>query len=136
MTDILGRAETLADLRDRSDVDPAQREALDYAISLLRGERVLTSTEASHFLSVSVNTVKDLAEDGLLPGSWRLPSSKDGRPGQWQIPSVAVRELIEDRKRVAARTARNPYALPVSLGRSRRLPSPDHALAAAGARSR
>jgi predicted DNA-binding transcriptional regulator AlpA len=130
MTDILDRAETLTELRDRGAIDPAEREALDYAISLLKGERLLTSTEASHFLSVSVNTVKDLAEDGLLPGSWRLP----GESGKWQIPSAAVRELIEDRKRIATRSARNPYALPVSLRSSDRLPADE--LSAAGSSRR
>jgi excisionase family DNA binding protein len=129
MTDIAERVETLAQLRDGGSVDPVEREALDYAISLLRGERILSSTEAAGFLRVSVNTVKDLADDGLLPGAWRLPKG-----GKWQIPAAAVRELIEDRKRVAARSARNPYALPVSLGRSRRLPAPERASADSGSR--
>jgi predicted DNA-binding transcriptional regulator AlpA len=113
---------------DYGDEDPyAERRHDRTAIS----EPNLSSAEAADLLGVSVAVVNDLVEDGLLPGSTRLTNADD-----WQIPSSAVRALIDDQERLATSTAKNPYALSVSLGSSRRLPAREAAQEDGGPRAR
>ncbi len=95
---------------------PADRRALAEVIELLVGTRYLSTRQAAEQLGVaSINTVKTLIGDGLLPGSRR------SERGQWQVPLTAVRRLVEDRERVANRTPDDPYLLPVSDSRSPRV---------------
>ncbi len=95
----------------------ADRRVLETVIELLIGKRYLTTRQAAEQLGVSsINTVKALIEEGLLPGSRR------SERGQWQVPLEAVRGLAADRERVSNRTADDPYVIPVSNGRSSRAP--------------
>lgn len=118
MTTLRTYAERLETFRDPAKTPTAaDRRALDAAIDLLRGRRYLSTTDAADRLGVgSINTVKGLIKDGLLPGSFQ------NERGTWQIPLAAVKRLDEDRQKVARVTRNNPYALPISKKHSSRLP--------------
>ena len=76
----------------------------------------LTLADAVEILGVSGARVLELVADGLLPGS------SQAADGTWRISGRALERLVEDRDLVANPPADNPYALPQSDGRSRRLP--------------
>ena len=55
-------------------------------------------------------------------GTVWIPGSSQAADGTWRISGRALERLVEDRDLVANPPADNPYALPQSDGRSRRLP--------------
>ena len=50
-------------------------------------DRMMTTAEAGHVLSVSAKTVAKWAADGQLDGAWR---TSDGNAGEWRVPARSV----------------------------------------------